>query len=168
MQEMVKRFSFLDKPRRIRLTLHSRLFSRTNLLAVSLLGAMHAPAARAVTTCSRTVVVSGAGSSVVNGAYVSRPAEVIPASFTLVCRQSKWDATAMWQKLNRGAPWWETENGSYFYLNKGDGKWWLDSGVTGLGLYISSAAGAGEDVPPTTGWLQIGDGELPLPTLRLE
>ena len=102
----------------------------------------------------------------VNGAYVSRPAEVIPASFTLVCRQSNWDAAAMWQKLNRGAPWWETENGSYFYLNKGDGKWWLDSGVTGLGLYISSAAG--EDVPPTSGWRQIGDGELPLPTLRLE
>lgn len=75
----------------------------------------------------------------------------------------------MWERLNRGAPWWEADNGSYIYLNRGDGRWWLDSGETGLGLYVAPSREGDEGVaPPQQGWQALGDGKLPLPTLTTE
>ena len=112
------------------------------------------------------IVVTGAGSAVVNGVYDLRDAAAVPAAFALVCHASGWNAARTWGRLNGVRAWWEAPNGSYFYFNSGDGQWWLDSGVTGLGLYVSRAAGAGS-APPRDGWAALGDGALPLPTVSL-
>ena len=111
------------------------------------------------------VVVSGAGSNVVNGTYARRSAAAVPAAFALVCRSSGWDAAVTWSRLNGPRDWWEeTSNASYIYFNGGDRQWWLDSGETGLGLYVSSMQ---SDAPPAEGWTPIGDGVLPLPTVSV-
>ena len=110
------------------------------------------------------VAVVGAGSVIANGIYALRDAAVVPAAFALVCEASGWAAPETWARLNGSRVWFESGNASYIYFNRGDGQWWLDSGVTGLGLYVSRAAGAGA-VPPSDGWTLIGDGALPLPTV---
>lgn len=111
------------------------------------------------------MVVSGAGSNVVNGTYARRSAAAVPAAFALVCRSSGWDAAVTWSRLNGPRDWWEeTSNASYIYFNGGDRQWWLDSGETGLGLYVSSMQ---SDAPPAEGWTPIGDGVLPLPTVSV-
>ena len=110
------------------------------------------------------VTVSGAGSGVVNGVYSRRDAAAVPAAFALVCDASGWDARATWSRLNGPRAWWEAPNGSYMYLNRGDSTWWLDSGETGLGLYVSRASGEG-DAPPRGGWAALRDGALPLPSV---
>jgi hypothetical protein len=112
------------------------------------------------------VTVAGAGSAVVNGVFARRDAAAVPAAFARVCVDAGWDSAATWARLNGPRAWWEAENSSYFYFNRGDGKWWLDSGETGLGLYISQAAGAG-DAPPRDGWRVVGDGHLPLPSITV-
>ncbi len=113
------------------------------------------------------VSVSGAGSSIVNGDYLLRTSKVIPSAFDLVCRQSRWDTHSMWERLNGNGSWWESENGSYIYLNRGDGKWWMDSGETGLGLYVRMSLGGEEATtsPPTDGWEQLSGAVLPLPSV---
>ena len=119
--------------------------------------------------CVARLIVSDAGSAVVNGVYRARGPEVIPAAFGLVCRQSRWNEQTMWTKLNGAGSWWEADNGSYIYLNRGDGQWWMDSGVTGLGLYINTARA--DDVgtcPPLQGRRIMGDGQSPVPTLRID
>jgi hypothetical protein len=113
------------------------------------------------------VVVSGAGSSIVNGVYLLRDAAFVPSSFALVCRQSGWDDAATWSRLNGARAWWEAPNLSYIYYNRGDNQWWLDSGATGLGLYVSRAAGVGA-APPFEGWSALSDGALPLPIVMTE
>jgi len=120
--------------------------------------------------CVNRLRVTGAGSSIVNGLYHIRQADIIPSSFTKVCVKARWNPSDMWQQLNRGRPWWETENGSYIYFNRGDGQWWMDSGETGLGLYISRSQSEenDSDIPPLNGWEVLGDGELPLPKLSRE
>jgi len=121
---------------------------------------------RGLQQCVGRVTVSGAGSVIVNGLYTVKEAAVVPTAFALVCRKARWSPEGMWAELNQGAPWWEADNGSYIYLNRGDGKWWLDSGETGLGLYISSSWQGDEgEAPPLDGWQALGDGKLPLPTL---
>ena len=110
------------------------------------------------------VLVSGAGSAIVNGVYVRREAAAIPAAFALVCASSGWDSASTWTRLNGGRAWWESPNSSYLYFNRGDGQWWLDSGATGLGLYVSRAPGE-DGAPPREGWSALGDGALPLPTV---
>lgn len=113
------------------------------------------------------VLISDAGSAIVNGAYARREAAVVPTAFALVCDTSGWDPASTWNRLNGKRAWWESPNGSYVYFNNGDRLFWLDSGVTGLGLYVSGAAGTG-DAPPSTGWRLIGDGALPLPTITVD
>jgi hypothetical protein len=111
------------------------------------------------------VVVTGAGSVVANGLYTRRDAASMPDAFARVCVKSGWDAAATWSQLNGPRAWWEAPNGSLFYFNS-DGQWWLDSGETGLGLYVSRAAGVG-GAPPTDGWMTLGDGALPLPSVKI-
>ena len=91
-----------------------------------------------------------------------RDATTVPAAFALVCKSSGWPIHDTWARLNGPRPWYESASSSYIYFNGGDGQWWLDSGVTGLGLYVSRAGG---NVPPSDGWEVIGDGALPLPTV---
>jgi hypothetical protein len=110
------------------------------------------------------VLVSGAGSAIVNGVYMRREAAAIPAAFALVCASSGWDTASTWARLNGSRAWWESPNSSYLYFNRGDGQWWLDSGATGLGLYVSRAPGE-DEAPPRDGWSALGDGALPLPTV---
>ena len=112
------------------------------------------------------VVIAGAGSAIVNGVFSLRDAAAIPAAIALVCSSSGWNAAATWARLNGARAWWEAPNHSYVYYNSGDGQWWLDSGVTGLGLYVSSAASAG--APPRDGWAPLGDGALPLPSVTAD
>ena len=69
------------------------------------------------------VTVSGAGSAVVNGAFARRDAAAVPAAFARVCVDSGWDAPATWARLNGPRAWWEAENSSYFYFNRGDNMW---------------------------------------------
>ena len=72
----------------------------------------------------------------------------------------------MWERLNGNGSWWESDNGSYIYLNRGDGKWWMDSGETGLGLYICSSRGEEPAAaPPADGWEPLSGAALPLPTV---
>jgi len=123
--------------------------------------------AAAAAAAAARVVVAGAGSAVVNGAYARREAAAVPAAFARVCAAAGWAAGATWARLNGPRAWWEADNGSYFYFNGGDAQWWLDDGGTGLGLYVSRAAGAG-GAPPADGWAPIGDGALPLPAVRVE
>jgi hypothetical protein len=113
------------------------------------------------------VVISGAGSAIVNGVYTRRSAATVPPAFAQVCVSSGWEASVTWDRLNGPRDWWEAPNASYCYYNRGDRQWWLDSGMTGLGLYVSRAAGVGA-APPVDGWTVLGDGELPLPTFSLE
>ena len=113
------------------------------------------------------IIVEGAGSAIiVNGIYSLRDAATVPSAFALVCTSSGWDAASTWKRLNGEGKWWEAPNKSYFYFNS-DGQWWLDSGVTGLGLYVSRAAGAGA-VPPREGWAVLGEGVLPLPRISVD
>ena len=93
----------------------------------------------------------------------------IPFAFDMVCKKSRWNTESMWDQLNGNGAWWESDNGSYIYLNRGDGKWWMDSGETGLGLYIRNARDEeSSNVPPTDGWEMLGDATLPLPTVMVE
>ena len=124
--------------------------------------------AMSTNTCVNRLRVTGAGSSIVNGLYHLRQAEIIPSSFSKVCFKARWNPSDMWDQLNRGRPWWETENGSYIYFNGGDGQWWMDSGETGLGLYISRSEDYDDNIPPLNGWEVLGDGKLPLPELNTE
>jgi len=135
----------------------------------SALNPMSQSAGAAAASCANKVTLSGAGSKIVNGVFVLRPPAIIPAAFDLVCKKYRWNTNNMWMQLNGDANWWEADNGSYIYLNQGDGKWWIDSGETGLGLYISTARNH-ERVgsPPLEGWETLTDGELPLPTITFD
>ena len=115
--------------------------------------------------CPARLTVSGAGSAIVNGAYQLRSPSVIPEAFAHVCRESKWEPRTMWTRLNGEGAWWESDNTSYVYFNKVDSKWWLDSGLTGLGLYIT-LAGQRTEAPPLIGWQAMGEGVQPVPSLH--
>lgn len=116
---------------------------------------------------ARILHVSGAGSAIINGVYTLRDASVVPASFALVCRASGWGAAETWARLNGQRTWFESPSASYIYFNRGDNLWWMDSGETGLGLYVSRA-GRADATPPRDGWEVVGDGVLPLPTVTAD
>lgn len=114
------------------------------------------------------VVISGAGSGIVNGIFSRRDPSLVPVAFASVCKTSGWDPAATWARLNGQGAWWEAANGSYLYFNSGDNLFWLDSGLTGLGLYVSGAAAGIGDVPPRVGWRVIGEGLPPLPSIAVD
>ena len=59
------------------------------------------------------VVVAGASASEVNGEYVARAPDVIPAGFAATCEQMGWPPAATWRKLSDGMRhWFESSNGS--------------------------------------------------------
>ena len=106
------------------------------------------------------IVISGAGESVVNGEYTQRDSKIIPKGFAATCDTMGWESEAMWQRLaDDTKPWFEHENGSYIYRNKGDGKWWIDE-PSGKGVYIVSSTAA---LPPPRGWEALSTGRMPCP-----
>ena len=69
-------------------------------------------------------------------------------------KQQGWDTNDMWKKLNgldsRTDAWFaHTENDSYIYWNRMDGKWWID-GPDGNGVWIVEGPA---HAPPAHGWL---------------
>ena len=93
-----------------------------------------------------------AGEPDVNGEYKPRNAAEIPRGFAATCAASNWAPVATWHELSEaGRTWFESANGSYFYWNRGDGRWWLD-GPSGAGLYAALDRGK---VPPQTGWTGV-------------
>lgn len=116
---------------------------------------------------SMSVTVSGGGKAEVNGDYVPKAASDIPKMFAAVCDANGWSTPQMWAQLNGDAGWFaHSENDSYIYFNKSDGKWWID-GIDGLGVYISTN-NAGASVPPGTGWKPLDPKSLPLPQVTTD
>jgi hypothetical protein len=119
---------------------------------------------------SRRVIIRSCGVPSAQGVYVARPASLIPEKFSEVCRKARWNSKAMWAELTTGDMAWflKEETGGYIYYNAGDRQWWID-GEDGLGLYI---APGGDDLssglPPLTGWAELKEHYLPLPTLEIE
>ena len=94
------------------------------------------------------VVVAGASASEVNGEYVARAPDVIPAGFAATCEQMGWPPAATWRKLSDGMRhWFESSNGSYIYWNRSDGCWWIDE-PSGAGVYIQRSS---SELPPIEG-----------------
>ena len=92
----------------------------------------------------------------VNGIYYPQSPSNIPKGFTKVCSAMNWDTQSMWTKLNGIDPnaniWFaHSENDSYIYYNKGDGKWWID-GPDGEGVWIIDGP---SHAPPAHGWSHV-------------
>lgn len=88
----------------------------------------------------------------VNGDYFPKTAESIPNGFAKVCDEQGWVTIDMWDKLGGGSLWFaHSENESYIYWNKGDGKWWID-GPDGNGVWIVPGP---SHAPPAHGWSSI-------------
>ena len=60
-------------------------------------------------------------------------------------------------------PWFESDNESYVYWNRADGKWWIDE-PSGAGKYIVFSDG---ELPPARGWAALPGAEMPLPTVEI-
>lgn len=102
------------------------------------------------------LTVTGSAQSDVNGDYYPQNPAKIPKGFADVCGVMDWDTQSMWTKLNGIDPstniWFaHTENDSYIYHNKGDGKWWID-GPDGKGIWIIEGP---SHAPPAHGWSHV-------------
>mmetsp|Transcript_30956 Transcript_30956/g.40517 ORF Transcript_30956/g.40517 Transcript_30956/m.40517 type:complete len:148 (-) Transcript_30956:121-564(-) len=98
------------------------------------------------------VVVKSAGKLAVNGVYTSQDPKVIPEGFARTCRKMGWTPSEMWRKLSdQKRPWFEAENESYMYWNRGDGKWWMDE-PSGSGVYVCKSD---DKLPPKFGWTSL-------------
>eukprot|EP01079_Euglenida_sp_SAG-EU17-18_P005097 gene5097-5190_t len=99
-----------------------------------------------------TVHVRGAGVAAVNGAFKARSASQVPEGFARTCRGQGWNVDSTWMQLSdKSLHWYEKEDDSYIYWNRGDGRWWID-GPSGSGLYVSKSTSR---VPPTDGWVAL-------------
>mmetsp|Transcript_946 Transcript_946/g.1365 ORF Transcript_946/g.1365 Transcript_946/m.1365 type:complete len:129 (+) Transcript_946:380-766(+) len=108
------------------------------------------------------ISVSGGGFHDVNGIYEQRSPAIIPAGFDRTCRAMNWDTEQMWKQLSdQSKPWYESENESYIYWNRGDGKLWID-GPSGSGVYIAKNDGW---TPPKSGWVSLSYEYEPTPTV---
>mmetsp|Transcript_8575 Transcript_8575/g.11342 ORF Transcript_8575/g.11342 Transcript_8575/m.11342 type:complete len:127 (-) Transcript_8575:184-564(-) len=113
------------------------------------------------------VAVYSAGYHLVNGIYKIKKPNIIPAGFDRTCQAMNWDTNQMWKRLSDGErPWFENENESYIYWNRGDGKWWMD-GPSGSGVYIVKS---NDRLPPRMGWVSLGSGSEynPSPVVELK
>lgn len=92
----------------------------------------------------------------INGDYLPTKPDEIPNGFASVCQEQGWDIHDMWAKLNGLNPITDTwfshsENESYIYWNRNDGKWWID-GPDGNGVWIVNGP---SHAPPAHGWMHI-------------
>jgi hypothetical protein len=98
----------------------------------------------------------------INGDYLPKnPSKEIPSGFARVCNDQGWDTTDMWVKLNGLDPientWFaHSQNESYIYWNKSDGKWWID-GPDGNGVWILEGP---SHAPPAHGWRHVTRGAI--------
>jgi len=98
----------------------------------------------------------------VNGDYLPRdPSREIPTGFRKVCKFQGYITEQMWEILNGTDPdkntWYaHTENESYIYWNKGDGKWWID-GPDGMGVWIVEGPW---HAPLAHGWVDVMRGQV--------
>merc|ERR1712127_389595 len=95
----------------------------------------------------------------VNGDYFPKNPKEVPSGFASVCQKQGWDTQRMWAKLNGLDPitdsWFShTENESYIYWNRNDGKWWID-GPDGNGVWILDGP---SHAPPAHGWMHVMSG----------
>jgi len=97
--------------------------------------------------------------ALINGKYVSQLSEAVPSSFKIICAQQGWEPLTMWERLNGNNNWYKhEENESYIYLNKSDGKWWID-GPSGLGVFTTQmyqSTGNAQFAVPNRGWQFLG------------
>lgn len=112
-----------------------------------------------------TISISSAGSNpLVNGIYHPKSPTTVPAGFDRTCRVMNWDTDSMWKQLSdRQRPWYEAENESYIYWNRGDGKWWIDA-PSGDGVYIVEDSGI---VPPEGGWVSLSGDDDAAPIVNV-
>ena len=92
----------------------------------------------------------------INGDYLPKSPKDIPPGFASVCETQGWDTSDMWAKLNGVDPKHDTwfahsENESYIYWNRNDGKWWID-GPDGNGVWIVAGP---SHAPPAHGWMHV-------------
>ena len=116
-----------------------------------------------VSSC-KSILVRGSGETAVNGLFAPRDPSTIPAGFRRTCVEMNWPTDVMWKKLSDGKrPWFESDNESYVYWNRADGKWWIDE-PSGAGKYIVFNDG---ELPPATGWSALPGALMPLPTVEI-
>ena len=106
------------------------------------------------------ISIRSAGFQHVNGVYEQQSPTNIPAGFDRTCRAMNWNTEQMWKQLSdQSRPWYEAENESYVYWNRGDGKWWID-GPSGAGIYIVKNDAL---FPPKIGWIALDKDYEPIP-----
>ncbi len=76
----------------------------------------------------------------------------------------------MWKNLSdQKTAWFEqSDNESYIYWNRGDGKWWMD-GPSGAGIYVVPDPNlvVGNGLPPTSGWVPLSSDFNPVPEVKV-
>ncbi|KAL7527810.1 hypothetical protein ACHAXR_002144 [Thalassiosira sp. AJA248-18] len=92
----------------------------------------------------------------INGDYFPKNPAEIPTGFASVCQNQDWDTKDTWSKLNGVDPVTDTwfahsDNESYIYWNRNDGKWWID-GPDGNGVWIVEGP---SHAPPSHGWVHV-------------
>jgi len=112
----------------------------------------------------KVISITNAGHQAVNGIYYLKSASIIPRGFERTCISMNWNTQQMWNQLSDSSrPWYEAENDSYIYWNKGDGKYWID-GPSGAGIYIVKDS---SELPPKTGWISLDKSYEPIPTVEV-
>ena len=113
---------------------------------------------------ARSLIVRGAGETVVNGVFSPRSPKSVPSGFARTCDEMGWSPDKMWTKLaDNSRVWYEHDNESYIYWNKSDGRWWIDI-PSGAGAYI---VGSSADDPPRKGWQALPGMKVPTPSVSI-
>eukprot|EP00816_Leptocylindrus_hargravesii_P004454 CAMPEP_0196815694 /NCGR_PEP_ID=MMETSP1362-20130617/51281_1 /TAXON_ID=163516 /ORGANISM="Leptocylindrus danicus, Strain CCMP1856" /LENGTH=121 /DNA_ID=CAMNT_0042192743 /DNA_START=170 /DNA_END=535 /DNA_ORIENTATION=+ len=108
------------------------------------------------------VSVQGSGETDENVVFRPQDPLRIPAGFDRTCQKARWNTQGMWDQLSDGtSPWFEADNESYIYWNRGNKKWWID-GPSGAGLYTNDAY---TELPPPSGWVALAGAKEPLPNV---
>eukprot|EP00520_Triparma_pacifica_P002639 CAMPEP_0118651924 /NCGR_PEP_ID=MMETSP0785-20121206/11042_1 /TAXON_ID=91992 /ORGANISM="Bolidomonas pacifica, Strain CCMP 1866" /LENGTH=120 /DNA_ID=CAMNT_0006544403 /DNA_START=163 /DNA_END=525 /DNA_ORIENTATION=- len=115
------------------------------------------------------ILVSSTPFASLNVLYTLRSPSIIPPGFSTVCIENSWDPLQTWSKLNgldeEKDAYYGAENGSYIYLNKSDGMWWVDT-PDGGGKYVAPG-GKGEGPPKDQGlWRELRGVKTPTPKVE--
>jgi hypothetical protein len=131
-----------------------------NLVYTLLVARQASSLSNTMSKAPQQISIRSAGLQDVNGVYVQQSPTIIPAGFDRTCRAMNWNTEQMWKQLSdQSRPWYEADNESYVYWNRGDGKWWID-GPSGAGVYIVKNDGW---FPPKSGWIALDRDYEPIP-----